>query len=494
VNMLQTTFTENGAATFNWLPSNSPEVYGYGIELERAITGYDRHKQGKRTADTKIILLPPSEDGSPVEMLVDGTPVEFGTLATSLTNEEEAATRFGVAPRSIRTDISQVTFPNINNAFINLSEYKAVYFDQLSGSAYTMQMENGFHHIKMTWFDENARMATYNYSELLAPQIHASTSEPIDISQVDTYYMPLYKEREISAGEIFVDLGGNYSYYWFIDPDNNQLSPEVGNTLLIPPQSSLKQFKVKLVATQNIEDESFEKFEKIFNVEVYVPEINLNEDELKEGIIAGNMTAIEEDPAGNLSEIPFSVFRKRQGAWKNIGLLRHQDPTKSSTKPPLNDVGGKKYEYTDSYYSVDTAGSYQIEGFEVIDPSPIIFKDHEGNLVAEVLPGTGQIILHDPNFELKAVPASEGVPTHLAIVKKETGEIIGNVYYMAEPNTDVEIANSALNQNNVNAIGVTVGDANPGDDIIAANIPGYGPSFPGGSKMILVCLPCLCRS
>ena len=36
---------------------------------------------------------------------------------------------------------------------------------------------DGYYHIKMTWFDTFGRVATYNQNELLAPQIYADDSD-----------------------------------------------------------------------------------------------------------------------------------------------------------------------------------------------------------------------------------------------------------------------------------------------------------------------------
>lgn len=472
VNMLKSTFTENGASTFTWTPSTNPDVYGYGIELERTISGYDTNRQDNELADTKILLLPANEEGDAPEVTAGGEPIGYGTLVTSMTSEEAAAKKFGVSPRNIVTGVDEIRFPTISNALIKVSENKAVYFDQLQGSSYSMQMENGYYQIKMTWFDENAGTATYNQNEILAPQIYAGAAEPIDVSQADTFYMPIFKDKQIKASEIFVDLAGAYEYYWFINPETNVLTPEVGDTLTIPAQDEEKSFNVKLVATQNLEDPSFETFEKTFKVQVYTPAVNLDQDKLNEGVIAGDMTPIPQAAGDDLSDIPFSVFRKRLGTWKNMGILRNEDPDKTKTSPALG--------VDDSYYSIDANGTYQISGFEVIDPSPIILKDHEGDVIAEVLPGNGMINLNDPSFDIMAVPGGTETPTHIAIVSKETQQILGNVYYIADANTDVSIVGQPLTNNNVESIGVTVGDANSGDDIIAANIPGYGPSFPGG--------------
>ncbi|MFH1410356.1 MAG: S-layer homology domain-containing protein [Patescibacteria group bacterium] len=467
VNMLQTTFTENGASTFTWTPTAHPDLYGYGIELERTISGYDANKQNNQLADTKIILLPPNEEGLAPEVTANGEVISFGTLVTSLTDKEMAAKRFGVSPKNIVTGAKEIRFPTISNAYIKVNENKAVYFDQLEGSSYSMAMENGYYQIKLTWFDKYADIATYNQNEILAPQIYASDAKPIDVSQTDTYYMPIFKKKTIRASEIFVDLAGTYKYYWFINPETNRLTPTVGDTLVIPAQEEEKSFQIKLVATQDIGDDGFEKYEKTFTVNVYVPTISLDPELIKDGIVAGNMTPIKQAEGDDLSNIPFSVFRKRLGTWKNVGILK-----KTPTSPALGE--------NQSYYSIDSAGSYHIEGFEILDPSPIVLKDQTADTKIQVEPGTGLITINDPDYDILAVPAGTTTPTHIAVIHKETEKILGNVYYIAAADNDVTIVNSQLTADNVADSGTTVGDAHAGDNIVAANIPEYGPSFPGG--------------
>jgi len=262
-------------------------------------------------ADTKIILLPPNEEGLAPVVWVDGQPIESGTLITSLDDAEEAGERFGVSPRKIITGASEAQFPTISNSKINVNSNTAVYFDLLTGPAYSMKMANGFHHIKMTWFSQKAGVATYNRNEILAPQIYAEAAEPLDVSQTDTYYMPIYKDKTIRASDIFVDLSGSYNYYWFIDPDNNFLTPVVGDSLTLAPQNKEKTIKVKLIATQSLEDDSFKIFEKVFEVKVYVPGIELDPEKLAEGTIAGNLVPIAEAPDDETHPCQVRVARRR---------------------------------------------------------------------------------------------------------------------------------------------------------------------------------------
>lgn len=474
VNMVSTTLTENGASNFSWLESTHPLVYGYGIKLERSILGPDADQQNNSLADVTVVLLPPEADGSTPEMLVDDeTPVPYGTLITSYSDEDTAKDHFGVGYQSMVTGAREITFPTASLSGITVGPNKAVYVDQYTGPSYRMQMENGFYHVQMTWFDRFGRIANFNETELLSPQIYAPEPPPVDIRFGRPFEFPVFKEAVIDASEVFTDLSGAYSFGWDLNQDG---LPEVaGDQLTIPAQEEPTTFDVDLIASQRLEDDSFERFTGRFEVEIYVPKITLDEEALNEqGIVKGTMEPRQENH--DLTDMPFSVFRKRWGTWKNLGLLKQKQG--ESTVPPLSDRNG----YEDNYYAENSDGDYSIQGL-VSGPGPVIVKDHQQQEVARVHPGSGQIEVLDAQYELRVVPASKFLPTRIAIVKKGSDEVVSNVYYVADENTDVVILDQALSSGNVAAIGVTIGDLSLGDSIIARNLPGSAESFPGGAAI-----------
>ncbi|PIZ74387.1 hypothetical protein COY07_00820, partial [Candidatus Peregrinibacteria bacterium CG_4_10_14_0_2_um_filter_43_11] len=122
-------------------------------------------------------------------------------------------------------------------------------------------------------------------------------------------------------------------------------------------------------------------------------------------------------------------------------------------------------------------------------PTAVIVKDNTAEIAARVLPGTGQIELLKDIYHLQALPASATLPTRVSIVENSVNQILANVYYVADENTDVTILPESISQKNIKSIGVTIGDANPNDDIIAATIPGYAPTYPGGAAIFNKTLP-----
>jgi hypothetical protein len=334
-----------------------------------------------------------------------------------------------------------------------------------------MQMENGYYHIKMTWFDEAGRVANYNQSELLAPQIYGGAGVPIDIAFDQEFYVPIYKEKQIQASNIFVDLSGSYKYYWYVGVEKNPITPYVGENLTLAPQKEAKEFLVKLVATKDISDERFPRYEKTFKVIVYVPKIELEADPLAKGTVEGTLQRIPQAATDDLSDIPFSLFRKRFGIWKNLGILNFQKPKAEQSVPPLNDSAGKKYAFKNSYYTSNEDGKYHITGFNFATPTPIVMKDSAGNAIARVLPYSGRIELVNGAYSLSPLSATKTSPTRVAVVDSKSGLLAGSVYYVPDKIKPVTLLEEAISTVNMSKQGVTVGDTNIKDDFIGKTIP-----------------------
>ncbi|MBI5422146.1 S-layer homology domain-containing protein [Candidatus Peregrinibacteria bacterium] len=472
VNMLSSSLTQNGAATFNWLQSSNPDFYGYGIELERSILGYDVDRQRNGLPDVTIILLPP--DGElPPPVLVDGNPIPFGTLVTSFGTKDEARARFGVEAKNTVTGAKKIVFNTIDYATISLSPNKAVVFDQFMGPAYRMTLDNGYYHIKETWFDRKGLVANYNHNELLAPQSYVTAPAPIALPIKDIK-IPVYKEGVIPASKLFMDPSGNLKYYWDVNQDGSPEGP-ANPEFHLPPQLEPREFNMDLIASQDLADEAFPRYKKSFKVVVYVPDIKLEAQPLKEQAIAKG-TLKPEQETDDLSDIPFSLFRKRWGTWKNLGMIKRE--ADQPTRPPLSDKNG----YKDNYYTSSGAGDYAITGFTQ-GPSSVLVKDQSLETVARVRLGTGQVELLKGDYTFEAVPASKTLPTRIVIIKKNFDTVLSNVYYVADGDTDVTILPEPLTTRNVATLGVTVGDQSGTDTIVARNLPGYAESYPGGAAI-----------
>ncbi len=467
INMLDTTLTENGSANFTWAPVTNPDLYGYGIEIERSIRGFDASAQNNNHPDVRIVLLPPV-DGQTPEVLVDGTPIPYGTLVTSASD----ATKFRMEYDNVITNANQITFSTITGATITLDDDMAIVFDKEAGTNYSLNLENGFYHIRMSWFDQFGRTATYTQSELIAPQIYVDAD--LIEQPIEDILVPIYKSRDIAASEIITDLDGVFNYYWDLNQDG--LPESTGDLYTLPAQKEPKEFEVDLIASQDIEDPSFEKFTRTFKVIIYVPEIELDEDALKSSqIIRGNLIPI--DPTHDLEGIPFSIFRKRFGTWKNIGTLKNFRENPST--PNVADQNG----FEESYFTITPTGDYDIQNFTPGKPSSVLVTNQQGIDVARVHYQTGQIEILVDGYALRPLPASETLPTRIAIIEEDSEDIVSNVYYVADGNTDVTILDEKLHDGNIEPIGVTIGDHSIADRHTAANIPGDGPSFPGGAAV-----------
>lgn len=473
VNMLSVALTENGAANFKWMPSTHPELYGYGIELERSILGFDASHLSTPLSDITIVLLPSNEDGSTPRVTVGKQVIPYGTLVTSLDDRDEAREKFGIPAKAFQLHADKIKFETIGGVTMTLNDNRAVYFDVYDGPAYRMSMDNGFYHIRMTWFDQMGRIANYNHAELLSPQIYIDAPPPIDIRFDQSFLIPIYEEGVVAASRIFMDFSDTLQYQWEFDSDQfegEELPIIQSDRLLIPRQKKPKKVEVTVIAN----DLNGNEYKKPIKVEIYTPEISLKEGPLKEGTVEGGMERL--DPTHDLIDMPLSVFRKRWGTWKNLGLL------KKKTGPPSVPPISEKNTFEDNYYASKEDGYYHIEEF-TYGPSNVLVSDNTQKDVARVHIGTGQIEILDQEYELQAIPASRQLPTRVAVVKKGFDTVLSNIYYVADESTDVEILEEPLNQRNIKSIGVTIGDRNPNDVIIAHNMPGYAESYPGGAAI-----------
>ncbi|MFH0820215.1 MAG: S-layer homology domain-containing protein, partial [Candidatus Peregrinibacteria bacterium] len=471
VNLFQSSLVVNNVGKFEWLDSTNPSLYGYGIEMERSILGFDAEEDRSGLPDVRIVLLPQTDEGNAPEVLVDGQRVGFGTLVTSRPDSTSGLQVFGLKSQNVVAGARKVRFPTLGGATITLNPNLAVYFDQYSEPSYSLEMENGYYHLRSLWFDRLGRASTLSQSELIAPQMYVDAAAPVDVLGDREFMVPLFKPLTIQSSEILTDFSGALQFGWDVNRDG--IPEAVAKEWNLPAQPEPKTFEVDLIASQNLSDPHFERILKTFKVTVYTPPITLEETSLKKDHVAQG-TLTPKDPAHDLLDIPFSLFRKRWGAWKNLGLLKQK--AGHPTTPPLGDRGNLK----ESYFTQDSTGRYSITDLTVGPPSPVIVKDSESNVAARVLMATGQIQLLNNAYKLQAIPASQTLPTRIAIVDPAQNAVLSNVFYVADENTDVTIKNEPLNQNNVEPIGVTVGDANPRDDLIARNIPGFAPSYPGG--------------
>ncbi len=144
INMLETTLTEDGSSSFKWLPTTHSDVYGYGLEIEKSIRGFDHAQQNNGLADVVVIMLPADEEGNPPDMFANGEQVPFDTLITSFDEADEAEKIFGIKAGNTLTQKTEITFPSINNAQIFVGERRAVYVKVFQGAATNLQMENAF--------------------------------------------------------------------------------------------------------------------------------------------------------------------------------------------------------------------------------------------------------------------------------------------------------------------------------------------------------------
>ena len=166
------------------------------------------------------------------------------------------------------------------------------------------------------------------------------------------------------------------------------------------------------------------------------------------------------------------------------GMVSLKKSAEAQSAPPLYVQADQPNRvYVNTYYTDGPDGEYQVHFPNLDLLSPATLEDSNGDPIARILPGTGRIEVLDSDYQIQPLFATVDLPTRIGILDRMTEEIAGNVYYVPDLDTDVSIKSVPLTTETIGGIGVTIGDANPDDDIIAKNIPGSAPSFPGGAAI-----------
>ncbi len=456
IDLIGSPLAENSAGSLQWQPVTNPDFYGVILEIRRSVLDFDGGRVGEGEAEQYIVLLPPEGDAPP-PVLADGKPVEYGTLITGIENEQGVQKAFGLRPKNTLYQAKAIAFPGLGpNVSVPLNARRGVLVDRLSGSSYRWNAENAYYHVRMKWFNRLGVESTASLPELISPQPIYDAALPLDLGGPETVYLPILQNHAapLDATRYLADYAGQYQYCWSQQGQNPVLSTE----RFYPVASDVpKTLPLTLRASVDCANPADTDLKKDITVVLYAPGLTLEAEPLNKFATAeGTLRPVTGGDAADLFGIPFRIFRQRWGTWKDLGKKAY--------------LSGQN-------------GAYSVSGWNTQFPSDVLIKDTAGKTVARVVPGTGQIELLDPDYELKAVPASKDLPTRVTVMQKSSGQPAAHVRYRPESDTDVVIRKSALTPANPGGAGVTLGDADTADDVVAGKLPGDAPSFPGGAAV-----------
>ncbi len=344
-----------------------------------------------------------------------------------------------------------------------------------------LTLPNGFYYTKIASFDKVGSRSTFGPATLMAPSICADSQPPFPNVGNAERNVSIFKKLTIDATKSF-DTQGDILGYWIdtrlnID-ENNDGDPtndrNLGNDLNINedfdgdgianndfddplftlgPYEDLNQRKVAL----NVMDEAGNVSGQEITINIYVPAISLDESSARDGVIRGGIDPVD-------SEIPVSVLRDRGGVIDKI----------------VTDSANHNGQYL-----TDTDGEIIIDDLNLDDS--LIIKNANGEVIGEINPETGQVVLYDEDYSLEVLPAEMPLLPTRIVVKDPDGKVIFTMFLVPDINTDTTIdpPDYPYDEATVSVFkGVHNKDLDTLDDFKFEKIPADDPSYPGATEII----------
>jgi uncharacterized repeat protein (TIGR01451 family) len=347
-------------------------------------------------------------------------------------------------------------------------------------------LPNGFYYGKVNAFKRGTTSqgrftGTASSIGLMAPTLCADKQAPFPNAGKAERSVSIFKELTIDTSKSF-DSSGRIVAYWMDtdltkdndmdgDPTNDK---DLGHDLdintdsdgngianndlddpvfVLGPYQDLTERKVKL----NVVDESNNVSGQEITIRIYVPGVKIDGSTAEEGIIRGSIDPVD-------SGIPVSVMRDRGGNITKI-MTKKADP--------------------DGKYLTDGSGEFSVDDLNLKDT--IVIKNSKGEVIGEINPKTGRIVLTDPNYTLEVLPAEMPLLPTRVVVKDKNGDIITTIFLVPDLNTDTTIDTPDLPYNEATVAifkGVHIKDGDPLDDFDFRKIPADDPVYPGGTEIV----------
>lgn len=361
-----------------------------------------------------------------------------------------------------------------------------------SGSI-SIKIPNGNYYATVFAMDKDMNKSLPSEFAITSPQVCADKEAPFPAID-SSYRVPIMKEFELDASNSFDANGKIIEYYLEPLPYSSEGKPVTALPLKmwsdvnvmfdsdgdgVPwNDKSNPKFKIGPFTKEgdvgvrefvlHVVDQSGNSSAQKFSLEVFVPNISLDETLARDPIVTG-----QTDPL--VDKMPFSLMRKRfiyrcvGGELKLVSRLK---------KIATSSISPQQKYYTDD------SGNYKI--MDLVTKDIIIVENSSGVVVAEINPKTGDIGITKEGYSAKvneAVPPQ--TPTSVDIIDAN-GNVLGSVYVISDANADV-----TLHQNFVfetaefmTLSGVHVSDLYASDDFEMKKFPTNDPRYPGGAGLV----------
>lgn len=334
--------------------------------------------------------------------------------------------------------VKELTDPS--NPYLNLDTQEGTYYSQIYA------------------IDKNGNKGNPTETKIYAPQLCSDDQKPFVEAGPSKKQVIIFQTVEIDASQSF-DTDGDIKEF-YLDTDTEVDTDDNGDPAddkdFVNADPALPTFTIgpfdqigTTTFALNAVDESGNIGKQIIEIEVIVPDITLDEASDHKDFITGFINPIA-------NEIPIQLIRNRNGILKKIADA-----------------------------ITDEDGNFRIEGLNYEDM--ILLKNIDGDVVAEIDPYSGRIIIKDSNYYVDVLEALfPSMPTRMVIIEKDTGAILTEILLIPDQNTDVTIDDSEFEYTTASVPdfeGVHIKDTNLNDEFEITNLPASDPNFTGGAEI-----------
>jgi len=280
-------------------------------------------------------------------------------------------------------------------------------------------IENGAYYTRVKGIYTDGTVGTMSDNILLNPQICGDTSAPYPI--VDTgdgsTDVAIFKTKELSAENSFDSGSEIVSAVWDLDADvdsdgDGNASNDEDATGLVVDIGPYDNTDPKLV-TLTISDVAGNEAVTTVDVNVYVPDLLIDE---------ATTTEVHGSSDPLTDTFPFYLVRDRDGV--------------------VNEIGSGQY-------LTDELGDFLVN--DLSENELVNVVNDEGLVIAQLNPFTRQVVVIENGYDVTAVTAGNGWPSHLAVYDTSTGLVMGTFVYVSDEERSIVISPNNLDRLNLGA-------------------------------------------
>ncbi len=458
----------------------------------------DGQEMAKKKMSARELISLPDSFGAQLEIKVESGSVTIITPSSTVENQKllpgakiELNTRY----ESVGDGSALIKLPQEAYTRVDAEQNMQIgVLDDPANPAITLNLPNGFYYAVVRSFDRTGFRSLQTAAVPLSPNICSDRQVPLPVAGPSLRKVAIFKTLTVDTGRSFDTFGKIMSYYIDTDltydsngdgnPTNDRnlghdINPGVdsdGNGLAyddlddpvftLGPYKDLNPRQVML----NVVDQSNNTGQQQIDIEIYVPKISLDEQsatlQIKQNgegeTVSGSLDPVED-------QMPISLLRDRAGVKEALHTLSAN-------------ANGK-------YFS-NAEGKFSVNDLNLNDT--VVIKNEKGEVVAEIDPKTGRVILKNPLYSVEALPAEEPLLPTRVVVKDPQGKIIATLFVVSDANTDVVVDGPEVVYTGPSVLlfkGVHIKDllgssTGGSSDFEIKKIPGDAEKFAGGVEIL----------